>query len=382
MSTSGSVVSAEPSPADPTALMFGIEAEFALVDARGRLCDFRTLPYRTAQDIVDRLDRTTPATLVRGDLGIKTGRWYVEGDERFDHDGRFVDCVPKGLETRTPPIAGIGAAVEALRDQTVALAHAAAAGGYRLASIGWNPEARAYAPSPPYTAWERAMRARSPVWLAPDVYMLSYGPDLNLSHPAWTDADAVDVAEMLTALSPALVPFAFSAPFVGGRVAGTLSRRTQLRTGRRPAARAFVDPAHVPAAQAWPPLIHAARIPAERGRVEFKAFDAIVDPALYPALLGLLAGLVTARPRPARAAVPDARAHARVAVRGFDDPDVAETARALVDAARVPLRRAADRWDALLDPLADAVAARRTPAHALLAIHRRTGVIPLSTVEV
>ena len=79
-------------------------------------------------------------------------------------------------------------------------------------------------------------------YAAPDVYMLSYGPDLNLSRPKASDADAVDLVRKLTFYSPLLVPLSFSSPFQYGRPAGMFSVRTYHRTGRRAAARAFVDP--------------------------------------------------------------------------------------------------------------------------------------------
>ena len=67
-------------------------------------CDFTSLTYAQAQAIVDRLPDLGDEDLTRGDLAVKVTRWYVEGDERFGPDGTFVDCVPKGLETRTPVV--------------------------------------------------------------------------------------------------------------------------------------------------------------------------------------------------------------------------------------------------------------------------------------
>ncbi len=365
---------------DLGAMLFGVEAEFALVDAAGRLCDFETLTSAAAQAVVDRLGDPGREDLVRGDIGIKVGRWYLEGDERFDTDGRLRECVPKGLETRTPPLRGIPATTAALAAQTAALAASAAADGYRLASVGWNPHRDAYRPEPPYNAWEDGLHARRSEYLAPDVYMMSYGPDLNLSHPDWDDRDVVDVARMLTYYSPAVVPFSFSAPFVGGRPYGGLSRRTELRTGRRPAVRAFVDPASVPATQPSPPLVHPARVPAERGRVEFKAFDALVDAAAYPALLALLAGVVADRSLPGRADVPDPAAHRHAAARGFADAQLAEGTATVLAASRRGL--AGSDWAEPLAPLEEALRTERTPAHAMLESFARDGVVALPLVTV
>ena len=361
-------------PGDPAALRFGIEAEYALVDAAGRLADFRTLTWHAAQRIVDRLGTAAHPALVRGDQGIKAGRWYVEGDERFDDAGRLVDCVPKGIETRTPPVRHIAAAVDLAARQTSRLVGAAAVDGYQLTTIGWNPVAPGYQAVPPYNAWERAMRGRHAEYVAPDVYMMSYGPDLNLSHPAWSDPDAIDVARRLTAVSPVIVPFSFSSPFADGRPAGPLSVRTVARTGRRPAARVFVAPGAVPPSQPSPPLIHAARCPQERGRVEFKAFDALVDPWLYAPLLALLAGLALQRAGRPRADVPDGALHARAGMRGFADPMIhAGAVQALSDAHRA---LAGVRTRRLLAPLAGVLRTGRTASRLLLDAYRRTGAVP------
>jgi len=329
---------------------------------------------------VQRLGHTAHPELTRGDLGIKAGHWYVEGDERFDAFGRFVDCIPKGLETRTPPTEGVATTLAVLARQTAALVGAAAVDGYRLTSIGWNPFTDTYLPHPAYNRWESAMRKAHPEFTASDVYMMSFGPDLNLSHPEWTDDDVIDIARLLTALSPALVPFAFSAPFVEGRPAPQLSRRTALRTGRRPAVRVFVAPGSVPTRQRRPALIHPARIPAERGRIEFKAFDAIVEPMSYAALLALLAGIAVARPPWPRADVPDASAHATVAIRGFDDREVAHAAGEALRCAGGVVR--ATDTSAMLEPLHRALRDRRTPAHRLLDAYTTTGVVPLPPVVV
>ena len=353
--------------ADLGRLRFGIEAEFALVHRERGFCDFTNLGFAEAQRVVDRLPDFGDADLTRGDLAVKLTRWYVEGDERFGPDGTFLLCVPKGLETRTPPRAGIAAVVRQLAEQTESLTAAAAVDGFRLASIGRNPF-RDYRPAPTYNAWERAMRVRRPEYAGPEAYMVGYGPDLNLSHPDWTPGRALDVGQKLTALSPCLVPFSFSSPFAGGRVAA-LSARTLIRAPLRPSVRVFLaDPGPGPPA-------YRARIPAEVGRIEFKAFDALPDPALYPALLALLAGLALDRSLPARADRPDVAAHERAARSGFEDPVIHADAAAAVAAAGRALAGTAEAG--LLAPLREMLDLRRTPAHAMIETYLRTGTIPL-----
>ncbi|HEV7654046.1 MAG TPA: glutamate-cysteine ligase family protein [Mycobacteriales bacterium] len=351
---------------DPARLRFGIEAEFALVHRERGFCDFSSLSYAEAQRIVDRLPDHGDPDLTRGDLAVKLTRWYVEGDERFDEDGAFLACVPKGLETRTPVRPTIAATVAQLAGQTAELARAAAVDGFRLASVGRNPW-RDYRPDPPYNGWETAMHARKPEYAAPEAYMVGYGPDVNLSHPDWDPDKVLDVGRKLTALSPALVPFSFSSPFAAGEVVA-LSTRTLIRAPARPSARAFL-----PAAR--PPVGVAARIPAEIGRIEFKAFDAPPTPDLYGPLLALVAGLALDDTIGARADRPDPGAHERAARHGFDDPDTRTAAGHVLDAADRAL--AGTLGGGVLEPLRQLLDRRRTPAHDLIDTFRRTGEIPL-----
>lgn len=366
------------SAVDPRTVRIGIEAEFALVDAAGRFADFRFLTFAAAQAIVDRLDPSAHPALHRGDLGIKSGRWYVEGDERFDRHGRFLDCIPKGIEARTPPAVGIDDAVAVLARQTRQLRAAAAVDGYWLCSIGWNPFAAGYRPEPAYNGWERALHEREPVYLAPDAYMMSYGPDINLSHPTWDDDDVMAIGRRLTALSPWLVPFAFSAPFACGARADCWSVRTARRTGRRPAARVFVGAGSVPKRQPYPPLICRARAPSERGRIEFKAFDAVVDPSTYPALVALVVGVALSAVGGVGADVPDQAAHRTSAAHAFADPQIASGARVALAAAREAVRGSG--YERLLDPLDLLHTAGRTPAHDLVDRYEAHGVVPLPLV--
>ena len=84
---------------------------------------------------------------------------------------------------------------------------------------------------------------------------------------------------------------------------------------------AFLGPGE-PQVVADPSLTQPARLPAEIGRLEFKAFDAIGDFALYGELLSLLTGLVLDTTLPGRRTTPDAAAHRHAATVGLaDDAD-------------------------------------------------------------
>ena len=199
------------------------------------------------QDVVDELPQYDDPDLDVGDLGIKAKRWYVEGDERFDDSGRFLDCVLKGIETRTPPLIGIAATMDALEAQTRVLAEAVDRRGWRLISIGWHPYCTGYIASPAYNAWELQFREAHTEYAAPDVYMLSYGPDLNLS-PPWSQRrrrgrSGTQAHLLQSAAGSALVQLAVPVRPTGRHVLGadlpphgTTRGRSRLRRSREPPA--------------------------------------------------------------------------------------------------------------------------------------------------
>ena len=285
-------------PVSSRRFRYGIEHESALLRPDGTFADFTNTRFDELQDIVDALpeDPADLADLRVGDVGIKRKRWYVEGYERFDEQGTLLRCDPKGLEIRTRIHPSVEAAVAALCADQQRLDAAAAARGLGVTAIGFNPVRSEYVVEPAFNAWERVHRLGSPEERTAHLHMVTYGPDLNLSwegspgDPAGPD-ELVDAARKLTALSPYLVPLSFSSPFRDGGPWGGLSARTALRTGARPAVLAFLAEG-VPQVPADPSLTQPARLPAEVGRLEFKAFDSCPDSVLYGELLSLLTGLV------------------------------------------------------------------------------------------
>lgn len=312
---------------------YGIEHECALLRPDGTFADFTNTTFDELQDIVDALpeDPADLAELRVGDVGIKRKRWYVEGYERFDEQGRLVRCDPKGLEIRTRIHPSVEAAVAALRADQRRLDAAAAERGLSVTAIGFNPVRSRYVVTPPFNAWERAHRLGSPEERTAHLHMVTYGPDLNLSWAGSTPDEVVDAARKLTALSPYLVPLSFSSPFRDGGPWGGLSARTAVRTGARPAALAFLAEG-VPQVPADPSLTQPARLPAEVGRLEFKAFDSCPDPELYGELLSLLTGLVLDTTLPQRRTTPDAALHQHAARVGYADATLRAGAEAALDA--------------------------------------------------
>ena len=114
-----------------------------------------------------------------------------------------------------------------------------------------------------------------------------------------------------------------------------------------------------------PSLTKIARIPAEVGRIEFKACDSCDDFSIYAALLALLKGLILDETLPGRATIPDAALHQLSAKAGFDNKDILMNATKILQAAEVALGDDPDIN--LLTPLKVILAQRKTKSHQLIA---------------
>jgi len=320
---------------------YGIEHESALQRADGTFADFTNTGFEELQAIVDALplDPSDYPQLRVGDQQIKVKRWYVEGFERFGADGTLLRCDPKGLEVRTVIHDSIAGAVTALEGDLELLAARAAERGFRLVTVSHNPVQASYRVEPPLNDWERAHRLGTPEDRTAALCMTTYGPDLNLSRYGLGASELIDIGAKLTYYSPYIVPFSFSSPFFKGQRWAGLSRRTYARTGMRPAVLVFVgDRADL--VQSDPSLTQLARVDAEVGRIEFKAFDACADLGLYGELLCLLKGMVLDERLPGRRRTPDAELHQASALRGFADPAIRAGAREVLRAAEAALQDA------------------------------------------
>jgi gamma-glutamyl:cysteine ligase YbdK (ATP-grasp superfamily) len=198
--------------------------------------------------------------------------------------------------------------------------------------------------------------------------MLTQGPDLNLSAEGFTPAQLVDIGRKLTYYSPFIVPFSFSSPFYNGQAWSGLSARTFYRTGIRPAAMVFLA-GDENLIDSQPSLTQIARIPAEAGRIEFKAFDSCGDFELYGSLLALLKGLVLDTSLPGRATVPDIQQHQLSAQLGFADEQIYTGAEEVLKAVVAVTHSAADR--ARLAKLQTMLNKRYSPAVGMLNAYRK-----------
>ncbi|MBX5457556.1 MAG: glutamate--cysteine ligase [Thermogemmatispora sp.] len=351
---------------------FGIEHEVAFLDHNGRFVDFVSTPYSLLQAVIEELPLYPgdEQQLRIGDAGIRLKRWYLEALERLSPEGEWLTCLPKGIEIRTTIHPDIQSTIDELQESFALLCQVAARHGFTPVLTSYNPYQTCLILDPPLNPYEWRLLDRSPEDRTALSTFLTYGPDLSLSCPSWSTELLIDRGRKLTYYSPYIVPFSFSSPFYEGKLWEGLSVRTFLRTGQRPAALVFIAD-ETKLLYSSPSLTKLARIPAEIGRLEFKACDSCADFSLYAALLALLKGLTLDDTLPGRATVPDANLHQRAALRGFEDEKIFEGAQQILTAAAQALSEDASR--SLLEPLFKLLEQRQTPAQQMIEHYRQTG---------
>jgi len=343
---------------------FGIEHEVAFVRPSGQFSDFANTSFEEFESIVDRLpqyEQDYPQLRI-GDAGIKLKRWYVEGFERFSDRGDVIDCPPKGIEIRTTVHDSIEGAVSELKESFLLLQMEAKRSGFVPALVSFHPFQTAFVPVPALNEFETKRRRESPEMQTAHIPMLTQGPDINLSAQGISPAQLIDIGRKLTYYSPFIIPFSYSSPFYAGEVWHGLSARTFHRTGARPAAMVFLEH-RLDLIDANPSLTQLARLPAEIGRIEFKAFDSCGDFDLYASLSALLKGLVIDQSLDGRCTLPSAEWHQRSAQFGFMDEEIYEQAWVAIAASKQALMDAGELLDcSLLKKLEAMLKQRHCPA--------------------
>ena len=344
---------------------FGIEHETAFVRSDGQFADFTNTTFDEFDAIVDQLPQYASdyPQLRVGDAGIKVKRWYIEGFERFSETGALTGCAPKGIELRTTIQPTIDGAIAELTESYDQLYRLAKPSGFTPVLTSYNPHQLAFDPVPPLNNYEWRRRNSSAEKRTAAIPMMTFGPDLNLSATGLSVAEVIDCGQKLTYYSPFILPFSYSSPFFNSQLWDGLSVRTFNRTGQRPAAMVFLaDASDLLVSQ--PSLTKISRVPAEAGRIEFKAFDSCGDFQLYGSLLALLKGLILDTTLSGRAMVPDAAIHQRSARAGFADDTIYALAQTVVMAADQALSDDPDREKlALLHTMLEQ---RRSPADTMI----------------
>jgi gamma-glutamyl:cysteine ligase YbdK (ATP-grasp superfamily) len=357
-----------------TMFSFGIEHEIVFLNQQSQFVDWENTSYTELDSIIAKLPLYEDdfRHLRLGDAGIKKKRWYIEGFERYNTAGKVIDCPPKGIEIRTTIHSTIQDAVGELTESFQRLYEEAKHSGYHPVLCSFHPYHSVFTPDPPLNEYEQKRKLLSPEKRTAFIPMLTYGPDLNLSLQGMSVDEIIDFGRKLTYYSPCIIPFSFSSPFYEGILWEGLSARTWVRTGARPAAMVFLAE-QKDLISSDPSLTKPARLPAEVGRIEFKACDSCADFALYAGLLALLKGLLLDQALAGRATVPDTALHQLSARHGFNDEGILHGAQAVLQAAERALRNDADSL--FLEPLRVLLQRRETPAHTMIERYKATGSI-------
>lgn len=344
---------------------FGIEHEVAFLNYDGKFADFSCTKFTDFQQIVDKLPlypNDYPQLRV-GDASIRQKRWYIEGFERFADSEEVIDCIGKGIEIRTTINSSIQGAIDELNRSFNLLRQVAAEFGFSPVLVSFNPYTSVFAPNPPLNDFELKQLQNYPDEQTAYIYMVSYGPDLNISVADLPMEKVIDIGQKFTYYSPYIVPFSFSSPFFNGGLWEGLSVRTFIRTGKRPATLVFVENQEQ-LIKSVPSLTKVARIPAEVGRIEFKSCDSCDDFSIYAGLLALLKGLALDQSLEGRGITPDPDLHQISAKLGFDDEEIYTQAKQILEAAEIALKDDPDTH--FLKPLKDILATKKTKSHHLI----------------
>jgi len=353
---------------------FGIEHEVAFLNHQGKFADFLNTKFANFDQIVDRLPLypNDDSQLTVGDAGIRKKRWYIEGFERFTDSEDVTDCVVKGIEIRTTIHSTIQAAIAELTASFDLLRDVAATFGFSPILASFNPYTSVFEPQPPLNDFEIRKLQAYPDEQTAYIFMVSYGPDFNISVKNLPTEQVIDIGKKLTYYSPYIIPFSYSSPFYNGGLWEGLSIRTFIRTGKRPATLVFVETAEE-LIKSVPSLTKIARIPSEVGRIEFKACDSCDNFAIYAGLLALLKGLVLDKTLPGRAIIPDADLHQLSAKYGFENQHIFENATQILQAAEIALKDDPDLE--FLNPLKVIFSEKRTKSHELIKLFQDLGSI-------
>lgn len=355
------------------ALYCGLEFEYLLINTSGPqvggVRDFTSLDFHTlSRRLADKPGQQDP-TLAKGDMGIRRGYWYLEGDERFHSDGEFSTLAVKGVEIRTPPQHGVEQALASLLSIEQQLLQCLAPSGLGLAIAGINPLHQRYEFDPPLNKFELQLRAEDREYDGMEISTLTFGPDINLSLPDWSAERNLDVARKLNYYAPYMVPFSFSSPFWGGKAWRGWSSRTWMRSAYRPLVKTFIAEQQFAALSNPSPLLRPARIVMEQGRIEFKAFDAMPSLALLKACCYLLVGLCLDQRLAGRSEQADVSLLHRAALSAFDDQTIYNGSLDVLRAAQAALAANPEALSALT-PLSQVLQNRSTPAHLMRAQKR------------
>jgi hypothetical protein len=235
---------------------FGLEAEFMLADAETfRPLWHQDLSFAGLNELLESIPFDDLPPLDGLDLEPphrKLMPFAVEGYHVPAPDLSPIDLLPKGVEIRTPVCKSIDECLHCFERLHRRLQDALSQLGYSAVSLSHHPTEHHFeGPQNKrrYDYWQWAMEV-----------MTTYGPDVNISLPSELN-DRIDVADLhqkVNYYSPALAALSLASPIHCGKlwkIRGRVGK--SIRTYRRSVIAPAIE-------------LH----PEERGRMEFKLFEA------------------------------------------------------------------------------------------------------------
>jgi len=234
---------------------FGLEAEYLLVDSGTfRPLWHRDVTFRELNAALESIRVEDLPSLDGLDLEPphrKRMPFAVEGYHVPDPDLNPIDLLPKGVEIRTPVCHSIESCLECFAVLHERLQVSLGELGYQAVALSHHPtEDQFEGPQNKrrHDYWQWAMQA-----------MLTYGPDLNVSLPAYLQDgfDPSDLHAKVNYYAPALTALSLASPFHLGKlweIRGRVGK--SIRTHRRSVIAPAIE-------------LH----PEEAGRLEYKTFE-------------------------------------------------------------------------------------------------------------
>lgn len=178
---------------------FGIEHEVAFFNSSGKLADFNRTKFSDFQQIIDLLPvyPNDNLQLRIGNSGIRKKRWYIEGFERFanfEHK-KLINYIPKGIEIRTTIHDSIKNTIVEITKSFNLLRKLALEFNYEPVLISFNPYSPVFKPKTPLNDYEVRYLQANPDEQAVSIYMVTYGPDINISIAGMSSEEIINIGQ-------------------------------------------------------------------------------------------------------------------------------------------------------------------------------------------
>lgn len=230
---------------------FGIEAEFPLIDLKGRPLWYEDVPFERLYELLESIDCAEFGTrgLKLESPHRKVLPYVVEGYHLPNPMSNPETILPKGVEIRTPMTSDLDVCINSLGELHKKLNLKLQTVGIQTTTISHHPTAdgfRGPMNKRRHDYWQWAMEA-----------MHTYGPDINISVPSEVVIDFEKLHRRVNYYAPALTALTLNSPFLKGKLwMHEASVGKSYRTFRRSVIAPAIE-------------LH----PDQGGRLEFKPFE-------------------------------------------------------------------------------------------------------------